>query len=265
MNRLIAASGCAGKIRIADLSFRFDKTPVLDSVSFVVEPGSFLSILGPNGSGKTTLLRLIARWLAPSRKAILIDQTDVLDFSRRQLAARLARVSQESTAEAAFNVFETVLMGRSPYLSYLGSESKTDLLKAEEALVLTDIVRLRDRLITDLSGGELKRVMLAQALAQDTSILLLDEPTAHLDLAHERDILSLLKKMQKEKGITVVAVFHDLNSAAEYSDRIILLKEGRVAGEGTPKEVITPDRIREVYGVDVIVMPHPASGRPCVL
>jgi iron complex transport system ATP-binding protein len=156
-------------------------------------------------------------------------------------------------------------MGRAPHLSFFAQEKQTDRNKAEEALTLTDIGHLADRDISTLSGGEFKRVMLAQALAQDTRILLLDEPTVHLDLSHQEDILRLLQKMRQEKDITIIIVLHDLNSAALYAERIILLKQGRIASEGTPQEVLTGGTIKAVYGVEVHIIPHPESGKPCVL
>ncbi len=252
-------------IKVDSLSFAYGATRVLSGVSFTCAPGSIVAVLGPNGSGKTTLLRALFGWLKPGHDTVFIEGKDILSLTRPEAARRIAYVAQSADTDSAFTVRETVLMGRAPHLRFLEREDRADRKKAEAALRLTDIVSLADRDISTLSGGEWKRVMLAQALAQDAEILLLDEPTAHLDLAHQEDILRLLKKMRDEKGITIVIVLHDLNSASLFAERIILLKEGAVAADGTPEHVLTPQTIREVYGVNVAVIPHPRSGKPCIL
>jgi iron complex transport system ATP-binding protein len=253
------------KIEVNSLTYRYDRAAVLDGVDFGCAAGNFLAVLGPNGSGKTTLLRAISGWLRPERRTVFLDGRDVLSLTRTEAARRLALVSQTTAADAPFTVGEVVLMGRAPHLGFLAREGRDDLAKVDEALALTDILSLKYREITALSGGELKRVMLAQALAQDAGLLLLDEPTAHLDLSHQHDILALLKKMQREKGLTVVAALHDLNSAARYADRVILLDRGRLAAEGAPAEVITRETVKRVYGADVLVIPHPVTGAPVVI
>jgi ABC-type cobalamin/Fe3+-siderophores transport system ATPase subunit len=252
-------------IKVDSLSYAYGANRVLSDVSFTCTPGSIVAVLGPNGSGKTTLLRALFGWLKPAHRTVFIEGKDILSFTRPEAARRIAHVAQSADAESAFTVRETVLMGRAPHLRFLERESRTDREKAEAALRLTDIVSLADRDIGTLSGGEWKRVMLAQALAQDAEILLLDEPTAHLDLAHQEDILRLLRKMRDEKGITIVIVLHDLNSASLFSERIILLSKGAVTADGTPELVLTPRTIKEVYGVNVTVIPHPQSGKPCIL
>jgi iron complex transport system ATP-binding protein len=252
-------------IRTSSLTFAFDQRRVLDAVSFAVPSGGFIAVTGPNGSGKTTLLRALSGWLRPSRRTVFIGGRDILTLTRKEAALSLAHVVQSAEPESAFSVWETVLMGRAPHLGLLEQEHPADIAQAEEALALTDLAALKERDISTLSGGEWKRVMIAQALAQDADILLLDEPTAHLDLAHGDGILRLLKRMQREKGLTVAAVLHDLNNASLYADRIILLGNGRIEAEGTPAEVITPENIRRVYGAEAIVIPHPENGRPCVL
>jgi iron complex transport system ATP-binding protein len=260
------------KIETVSLSFRYgavargaDRANVLDGISFACEAGRFLAVLGPNGSGKSTLLRLLSGWLRPARNAVFLDGRDLLAYTRREIARRLAVVPQSAAAEAAFTVEETVLMGRAPHLGFLANEGPADRAMVEEALALTDIAHLRRRDVTALSGGELKRVMLAQALAQDTGLLLLDEPTAYLDLSHQHDILALLRKMQRGKGLTVIAALHDLNSAARYADRVIMLAGGKIAAEGAPAEVITRETVKRVYGADVLVLPHPVLGHPVVI
>jgi ABC-type cobalamin/Fe3+-siderophores transport system ATPase subunit len=253
------------KIRVNALDYSFDAAPVLSRISFSCAPGSILAVLGPNGSGKTTLLRALFGWFKPARRAVLIDGRDILSYTRREAARLIAHVTQSAEAESEFTVRETVLMGRAPHLRFFERESHVDLEKVNEALAITDLTSLADRDISTLSGGEWKRVMLAQALAQDAEILLLDEPTAHLDLSHQEDILRLLHKMRNEKGITIVIVLHDLNSAALYTERIILLSRGTIAADGTPEQVLTREKIKEVYGVEVLVIPHPVSGKPCVL
>jgi iron complex transport system ATP-binding protein len=262
------SDGRANKIETASLTFRYDASDtraILTEITCAAAAGSFLALLGPNGSGKTTLLRALSGWLKPRARTVFIGGHDLLSFSRAEIARRLAVVSQDAPAEAAFTVEETVLMGRAPHLGFLQAEGQADRDKVDEALAYTDILHLRRRDITALSGGELKRVMIAQALAQDTEILLLDEPTAHLDLSHQHDILALLGKMRREKNLTVVAALHDLNSAARHADRIILLRQGRIEAEGTPEAVITVEIIKRVYGAEVVIIPHPKDGRPVVI
>lgn len=231
--------------------------PVLRDISFSVEEGEFLSLVGPNGSGKTTLLRLLDRIFLPDRGSIALGDKPLARFSRSELARRIAFVPQEGGIQFPFTVYEIVLMGRSPHTRGMAFENARDRAIAREVMALTDIDHLADHPITRLSGGERQRAFIARALAQQPEILLLDEPNAHLDISHQLDIFRLIKRRNTESGLTVMSVSHDLNLAAAYSDRVAILQSGTIAAIGAPDAVLTEQRIREVFGTDVLVDPHP--------
>ena len=186
-------------------------------------------------------------------------------FSRREFARRVAVVAQAVRMEFAFTVREVVLMGRSPHLGRFAAPSAHDRTVVEESLRLTDTWDIRDRLATRISGGELQRVMVARALAQEPELLLLDEPTSSLDINHKVDIFDLLRRLHRERGLTICVVSHDLNMAAEYSERLALFARGRLITVGDPDHTVTTERIREVYGAEVLISPHPITGRPYVI
>ena len=236
------------------------QAPVVAGVTFQVYQGEFVGLIGPNGSGKSTLLRVISRVLAPRKGVVFIDERELAEFGREELARRLAVVAQESQLHFDFTVSEIVRMGRIPHLKRFQRESAADESIVDEALNLTDLQPFANRLVTALSGGERQRVAIARALAQTPEILLLDEPTAHLDLNYQLSLLDLIWKLNRTEGLTVIVVLHDLNLAAQYCDKLILLQEGRIYNVGKPKEVITEPTIGEVYGVEAIVSPHPVSG-----
>jgi iron complex transport system ATP-binding protein len=245
-------------LTVDNISFGYDRTvPVLRDVSFSVHRGEFLSLLGPNGSGKTTLLRLLDRIFLPLRGQILLDDRNLVKFSRSAIARRIAFVPQDGGIQFPFTVYEIVLMGRSPHTRGMAVENAHDRAIAREMMALTDIDRLADQPITKLSGGERQRAFIARALAQQPEILLLDEPNAHLDISHQLDVFRLIKKRNTESGLTVLSVSHDLNLAAAYSDRVAMLQNGTIAAVGTPAEVLTAERIRQVFETDVLVDLHP--------
>ncbi|MCX6375525.1 MAG: heme ABC transporter ATP-binding protein [Armatimonadetes bacterium] len=243
----------------------FNSTRVLSGISLQVRAGEFLGIIGPNGSGKSTLLRVMAGVLAPSAGTIKLEGRDVAGIPGRELARRLAVVPQDNPITFDFSVLEVVLMGRSPHLGRFEIERGRDLDIAADALKRTNLLNLADRRIGELSGGERQRAMIARALAQEPEILFLDEPTAHLDINYQVEILHLAKRENTEHGKTVVAILHDLNLAAEFCDRLIMLSHGEVFTSGSPDEVITAENVHEVYGTAVWVRRHPTSGRPYVL
>ena len=242
----------------------YGPAPLFDRFDLDVAPGEFLGIIGPNGSGKSTLLRLMAGLVRPTAGRVLVRGDDIRVLSRRELARRMALVPQESHFAFGFRVEEVVMMGRHPYRSRFGPLGSGDHEQVGAALSAMGVTGLRDRGIDEVSGGERQRVVIARALAQATDILLLDEVSTHLDLAHQHRVLSVLARVH-DAGRTVVFVSHDLNLAAQACSRILLLDRGHTAALGTPEEVLTAGRIRSVYGVDPIITRHPETGRPHVM
>ncbi|MDN5366122.1 MAG: cobalamin transport system ATP-binding protein [Thermacetogenium sp.] len=251
--------------RIHGVEFRYGARQALRGISLDVPPGSFLGIIGPNAAGKSTLLKTIAATLRPTRGVVYYRGERLDKISRRDYARDVSVVPQETEAHFPFSVLEVVLMGRHPYLGRFSGESEEDLRIARRAMEAANCWHLRDRSILELSGGERQRVVLARALAQNPQVILLDEPVAHLDLNAQLEVLNLLKEMNDKLGVTVIGVFHDLNLAAQYSDRLIVLREGKVYAAGTPDEVLTPEIIKEVYSADVLVIRHPLTGAPQVV
>ena len=248
---------------VDNISFSYDSNvPTLRDVSLMVQRGEFLSLVGPNGSGKTTLLRLLDRIYIPLKGRIQLAGRDISEYSRSEIAKRIAFVPQDSGIHFPFTVFEIVLMGRSPHTRGTAFENAHDREIALTMMKLTDIEHLAGQPITALSGGERQRAFIARALAQQPEIILLDEPNAHLDIAHQIDIFRIIKKLNMESGLTVVSVSHDLNLAATYSDRIAMLVCGSLAALGTPQEALTEARIKEVFQTQVLVDNHPANNAP---
>ncbi len=246
------------------LTIGYDGKPVLREASLTLAPGQFLGVVGANGSGKSTLVRGLSRVLRPIAGQVLLDGADIHDMSARALARRLAVVGQDNPVAFDFPVREVVLMGRAPHLSRFGIEHARDHTIAEECMELTHTAAFADRPITSLSGGERQRCMIARALAQQPDVLLLDEPTAHLDINHQIEVLDLARRLTADRGLATLVVLHDLNLASQYCDRLLLLAGGEIAAEGPPRQVVTEDRIRAAYGTDVQVRLHPSTGRPYV-
>lgn len=252
-------------ISMENVSAGYGAQLVLEGVTLRVAPGEFLGLIGPNGCGKTTLLRVVSGVLPPTRGDVQVQGTPLAHFSRRVLARTMACLSQEFSLDLPFTVRELVLMGRSPHLPRIGGETKKDQQIAEHAMELVDVARLADRPVTEISGGERQRALIAMCLAQEPRVLLLDEPTSHLDIGHQLSVLDLIGQLNRQLGMTILAVFHDLNLAAEYCGRLLVLDRGRAAGLGTPQEVLTAERIAQVYGAAVLVQPNPLSRRPQVV
>ncbi|WP_237564365.1 ABC transporter ATP-binding protein [Actinomyces sp. 432] len=239
--------------------------PVISDLSVRVEPGAVTMIVGPNACGKSTLLRALSRVLAPDSGQVLLDGKDATDIRPKSFARRVGMLAQSSIAPTGITVHELVARGRYPYQSLLHQWSGQDDEAVTAAMERTHVTTLARRRVASLSGGQRQRVWIAMALAQRTDVLLLDEPTTYLDLAHQVDVLELCRELNTELGTTIVAVLHDLNQACRYADRIIAMRAGRILANGAPREVITPQLVEDVFGLAVHVSPDPVTGTPLVL
>ncbi|MBI5143771.1 MAG: ABC transporter ATP-binding protein [Candidatus Omnitrophica bacterium] len=252
-------------LEIKSLVCGYDSGFLLRDINFNLEDKEILGIIGPNGSGKTTLLRAVRRLIKPKKGSILFERRDIWQIGVKELAKNIAVVSQD-TPMGFMTVEEFVLLGRIPHFEqFQFLETKEDVEAAQRALVLTDTLRFKDRLLEEMSGGERQLVLIGRALAQEPKLLLLDEPTAHLDITHQVSILDLIRRLRKEFGLTVIVVLHDLNLASEYCDRLVLLNNGRLERMGLPKEVLTYQVIEHVYKTIVVVEENPISKKPYVL
>jgi iron complex transport system ATP-binding protein len=259
------AQGNASPLLVIDnITIRYEARTVLRNISFDVHAGEVLALIGPNGVGKSTLIRTCGGTLKPIGGRVLINGQDVQRLRVEERARLIAVVPQAVRLPEIFNVYETVLMGRTPYLGWLGREGEQDRSAVQAALARTSTLELADRPIGELSGGEQQRVLIARALAQSARTLLLDEPTAHLDLKHQAGVLSLIGDLAHAENYAVLIALHDLNLAAQYADRVALLSNGTVAAIGTPEEVLTEENLNPAYGLRITVYEHPAHGAPLV-
>lgn len=251
-------------VRVAarDVTFAVDGAVLLDGVDLDVHAGEVLAVVGPNGAGKSTLFGVLAGDVAPESGTVLLDGRPVTGVRPRDLARQRAVLLQENAVTFPFTVEQVVRMGRTPWARSPAAEEDDSAVAA--AMATTEVTALRERSVPSLSGGERARVALARVLAQDTGILLLDEPTAALDLKHHEDVMRVIRR-RAEAGVAVAVVLHDLNAALAHADRVTLLAGGRVSATGTPAEVLTAARIEEVYGQPVDVFPHPHTGVPLVV
>ena len=246
------------------ISAGYGDADVLRSVSAGVYEGEFVALLGPNGCGKSTLLRVLSGVLRSRSGSVSLDGRNLTDWTATERAQRVGFVPQSETAAFDFSVRDMVLMGRYPHRQRLKSETARDYEIVAQALEDADISPLADRPVTELSGGEHRRVLLARALAQQTPLLLLDEPTAHLDITHQAELMLLTRRLMTERGIGVMAALHDLNQAAEYCDRLILMRSGEIVAEGTPELVLTAANLSAVYNADAEIGVNPATGKPFI-
>ncbi|MEE8618865.1 MAG: heme ABC transporter ATP-binding protein [Dehalococcoidales bacterium] len=252
-------------LQISQVYFSYFDGLVLHDINLSIRAGEMVGLLGPNGSGKTTLIKLVSGILKPGQGEIRLDGSSLSRLSRKSVARSLAVVPQQFHIPFAFTVGEVVMLGRIPFLKAFAEESKVDSQFVANALELVGISELKERRFDELSGGERQKVILAMALAQQPRLLLLDEPIVHLDIAHQVEILELVKRLNMEQGLTVIGAMHDLNLAALYFDRLILLKEGRIWADGVPAQVLTEDIIRNVFSASVRVEPHPVTGVPHIV
>ena len=245
-------------LRCEGISASYNGTVVLDGVDLTVAPGEWVAVIGPNGAGKTTLLRVVAG-MSATRGRVTVDDEETAGMPRRESARLVAVVPQAPVIPEAMPVAEYVLLGRTPFISYWGSESAHDVAMVLEIMEQVDLAPLAERPMGALSGGERQRAVLARALAQDARVLLLDEPTAALDLGHQQKVLDHVDALRHDRGIAVLSALHDLTLAAQYPDRLVLIDRGRVVAAGTPEEVLTSERLSHFYDATVSVL-RDASG-----
>ena len=251
-------------LSLQDITCGYGASTVLHGVSLQVAGGEVVGLVGPNGSGKTTLVRVASRALRPAGGTVRVGGLDTYALPAREAARLVAVVPQDLAPAFSFSVLEMVLMGRTPYLSSFGRGGDEDWARTRAAMVATGVQHLADRSVDELSGGERRRVVLAQALAQDAPLMLLDEPTTHLDVRHVLDVLAIVRRLAEREGAAVLAIHHDLNVAAATCDRLVALHRGEVVATGSPEEVVTADLLRGIYGVEADVTTDVSTGRPSV-
>ncbi len=253
------------KLEVQNLDLAYGRNAVIRDLTFQVMPGEMVGLIGPNGCGKSTIIKALSRVISPYSGEILLDGKKISKIPREELARLLGVVPQMPLLPSAFTAFEIVLMGRNPHLRLFQYEGARDLAITWRAMGMTATQSLAERRVGELSGGEIQRVVIARVLAQEPKSILLDEPTANLDINHQVETLDLIQKLCRENNLTVVIALHDLNLASQYCDRLILINSGRIHAQGTPKQVINSQNIKEVYGAEGCVYAHPVNGLPTVL
>jgi iron complex transport system ATP-binding protein len=253
------------ELEMQNASLGYNHQPVLQDITLKALPGELVGLIGPNGSGKSTIIKALSRVIQPLSGRILLGGRDMATIPRRELARLVGVVPQMPLLPSTFTAFEIVLMGRNPHLGLLQSEGQRDWAIAWQAMTKTATQELADRRVNELSGGEIQCLLIARVLVQETRVILLDEPTANLDIGRQVEILDLIKGLCVENNLTVLVALHDLNLAAQYCDRLLLINERRIHARGTPVEVITDSNIKEVYGAGNCVYAHPVNGLPTVL
>lgn len=258
-----ASSGFA--LHIQGLSATYNGHLVLDNVSLDVPAGQVTALIGPNGAGKTTFIRAVSGTLKPKTGRMFVNGHEITHLPPEKRACLLAVAPQAGHLPDEFSVYQVVMMGRTPYLGWLGYPGKLDHEKTVHALELTETAHLARRRVASLSGGERQRVLLARALAQETPVLLLDEPTTYLDLHHQVTFLQLVRRLARQNNLAILAALHDLNLTSLYADRVALLADGHLQAVGCPAETLTPVNIQQAYRLSVRVIAHPRNGLPLVL
>ena len=253
------------KLEIQNLSLNYGSRSVIKDMNFELLPGELLGLVGPNGCGKTSIIKALSRVFAPTAGKILLNGRELRSIHRNEVARVIGVVPQNPYLPETFTVSEVVILGRNPHLGLFSGENAHDIDIVAQAMDKTGITHLAKRRVGELSGGERQRVTIARVLAQEPQVILLDEPTANLDIAQQLEILGLINGMCREKNIAVLIAIHDLNVAAQYCTRIIMLKNGKVFVEGVPAEVITAENVREVFEAETTIYPHPENNLPIVL
>jgi iron complex transport system ATP-binding protein len=266
MSEPLAETAAAGRnaLQAESVTLAYDRVPVVTDLDLTITAGSFTVLIGPNACGKSTALRGLARLLSPSDGRVLLDGRDIATRKTREIARELALLPQAPITPPSVTVADLVSRGRAPYQSLLRQYSREDERAVAAAMVATGVESLAERAVDELSGGQRQRVWIAVALAQETDILLLDEPTTYLDLAHQIEVLDLCARLHAE-GRTLVVVLHDLNMAARYGTELVAFKAGRIVAQGAPEDVVTPRILSEVFGFEADVIPDPQTGTPLVV
>lgn len=253
------------RLTARELTLAYEDRTVVDGLDLDVPQGAVTVVVGPNACGKSTLLRALGRLLRPRGGAVFLDGADLARIPTKRIARSLGLLPQTPVAPEAITVADLVARGRQPHQHWWQQWSAEDERAVTEAMERTDVAQLAERAVDELSGGQRQRVWIAMALAQETDLLLLDEPTTYLDIAHQVEVLDLVRQLNHERGRTVVAVLHDLNQAARYADHLVAMRAGRVVAEGPPGEVVTAELVREVFGLEAVVIPDPVTGSPLVV
>ncbi|MER5769846.1 ABC transporter ATP-binding protein [Streptomyces sp. NPDC001985] len=253
------------RLTARELTLAYEDRTVVHELDLAVPDGRVTVIVGPNACGKSTTLRALGRLLKPRGGAVLLDGTELDRIPTKRIAQSIGLLPQSPVAPEAITVSDLVSRGRQPHQAWWRQWSEEDERAVTDAMTRTDVLALADRSVDELSGGQRQRVWIAMALAQETEVLLLDEPTTFLDISHQVEVLDLVRRLNHERGRTVVAVLHDLNQAARYADHLVAMKAGRVVAEGAPSEVVTEELVREVFGLEAVVIPDPVTASPLVI
>ncbi|MEU8762235.1 ABC transporter ATP-binding protein [Streptomyces sp. NPDC048659] len=253
------------RLAARELTLAYEERTVVHELDLAVPDGRVTVIVGPNACGKSTTLRALGRLLKPAGGAVLLDGQELAKIPTKKIAQSIGLLPQTPVAPEAITVGDLVARGRQPHQAWWKQWSAEDERAVVDAMERTDVAALAERSVDELSGGQRQRVWIAMALAQETDLLLLDEPTTYLDISHQVEVLDLVRRLNRVRGRTVVLVLHDLNQAARYADHLVAMKAGRVVAEGPPSEIVTAELVREVFGLDSVVVPDPVTGSPLVV
>ncbi len=252
-------------MKIQNLTIDYNGIVAIDNMSFKLEKGKFYSIIGPNGAGKSTLLKAITKNLHNTKDSIFIEGIDLKDFKIKDLAKKISMVPQETSIDFDLLGEEIVLMGRIPHLKRLEKEGSKDMEIVKNSMIKTNTYHLKNRSVTKMSGGEKQRIIVARALAQEAGIMLLDEPVSQLDLHNQIEIMNIVRELVDKEGLTALCVLHDINLAVNYSDEIIIMKEGKLVSSGLPKEIIKQNILEDTYGIKVEIIDNPVTKKPFII